>query len=226
MSVKHEVTPEFLSAFTRRISGMGFTAKQEADENALLSVCKDGQEVCKIDHDGNMRFLPKVSLEQERNQIYRTHTAMKQAQDRYADAPQLQADGVSDFRLISTFGDCILAGKMTKDNEIRFTTWQYDYDRTGVMWGHYFETNYEGAKQDFAVRAGLIEEQKLFSEEELVVLHDACVFRGRNDDSISYEDEKILHSVMKKVESNSPDLIFEHEQTPVLEQEDEYSHEE
>ena len=220
--MKHKVTPEFLSAFTRRIAGLGFTAEQEAGENLLLSVFKDGQEVCKIDHDGNMRFLPEVSPEQERNKISRTLTAMKQTHDLYADAPQLQAEGVSDFRLISNFGDYILAAKMTKDNEVRFTTWQYDYDRTGVMWGHYFETNYEGAKQDFAVRAGLIEEQKLFSEEELVVLHDACVFRGRNDDSISYEDEKMLHSVMEKVESNIPNLIFEHEQIPMPEQEDEY----
>ncbi|WP_324824893.1 hypothetical protein [Sinanaerobacter sp. ZZT-01] len=220
--MKHKVTPEFLSAFTRRISGLGFTTKQEAGENTLLSVFKDGQEVCKIDHDGNMRFLPETSPEQERNKIYRTLTAMKQAHDLYTDAPQLQADGVSDFRLISNFGDYILAAKMTKDNEVRFTTWQYDYDRTGVMWGHYFETNYEGAKQDFAVRSGLIEEQKLFSEEELVVLHDTCVFRGRNDDSISYEDEKMLHSVMEKVESNIPNLIFEYEQVPMPEHEDEY----
>lgn len=221
--MKHKVTPEFLSAFTRRISGLGFTSKQEEGENPLISVFKDEQEVCKIDHDGNMLFLTEISPEQERNQIYRTLTAMKQVHDLYTDAPQLQADGVRDFRLISAFGDCILAAKMTKDNEIRFTTWQYDYDRTGVMWGHYFETNYEDAKQDFAVRAGLIEEQKLFSEEELVVFHDACVFRGRNDDSISYEDEKMLHSVMEKVESNIPNLIFKHEQMPMSEQEDEYS---
>lgn len=55
------------------------------------------------------------------------------------------------------------------------------------------------------------------------MLHDACVFRGRNDDSISYEDEKMLHSVMEKVESNIPNLIFKHEQMPMSEQEDEYS---
>ena len=80
------------------------------------------------------------------------------------------------------------------------------------MWGHYYETNYEGAKRDFALRAGLIDENQLFTKEELVALHDACVFRGRNDDEISYEDDKKLQAVMEKVEENIPDLIFDREQ--------------
>lgn len=77
--MKHKVTPEFLSAFTRRISGLGFTSKQEADENPLLSVFKDGQEVCKIDHDGNMLFLPEVSPEGAREKTDISHSYCHEA---------------------------------------------------------------------------------------------------------------------------------------------------
>lgn len=93
-----------------------------------------------------------------------------------------------------------------------------------MTWGHYFETNYEGAKLDFAVRAGLIDENQLFTKEEKAVVYDACVFRGRNDEDITYDDEKKLHAVMEKVESSLPELITGQEQqderTP--EQEDEH----
>ena len=84
--------------------------------------------------------------------------------------------------------------------------------RIGVHRGNYYETNYEGAKLDFAVRAGLIDKKQLFTKDELVALHDACVFRGRNDDEIIYEDGRKLQAVMEKVEDNIPDLIFVREQ--------------
>ena len=47
-------------------------------------------------------------------------------------------------------------------------TREWDFDRQGVHAGHYFTENYEAAKQDFAVRAGLVESQRLFSDEQLV----------------------------------------------------------
>lgn len=98
---------------------------------------------------------------------------------------------------------------MELDSSLHFVTWEYSYDRTGVMWGHYYGDNYAGAKEDFAVRAGLIDKDKLFSKEELVVLHDACAFRGKNDDEISFDDEKKLQGVLDKVEQNIPGLIFD-----------------
>ena len=155
----------------------------------------------------------------EREELHSLLLDMKQAHDLYADAAPLELAEIRDYRLISQFGDALLAAKMTKDHEVRFTTWEYTYDHTGVTWGHYYETNYEGAKRDFALRAGLIDENQLFTKEELVALHDACVFRGRNDDEISYEDEKKLQAVMEKVEENIPDLIFDRVQP---EQEDSY----
>lgn len=58
----------------------------------------------------------------------------------------------------------------------------------------------------------MVDERQLFTKDELVALHDACAFRGRNDDEISYEDDKKLQAVMEKVEDNIPNLIFDKEQ--------------
>ena len=41
-------------------------------------------------------------------------------------------------------------------------TREWDFDRQGVHTGHYHMENYDAAKLDFAARAGLINEQRLF----------------------------------------------------------------
>lgn len=211
----HTITPELTAAFSRRAAALGYEIRQipqAEDEKLLLTAYRSGNEVCKFETGGAMRFMQDNPLIAERKELHSLLLDMKQAHDLYADAAPLKLAGVSDFRMISEFGDVLLAAKMSKDHEIRFTTWEYTYDRAGVTWGHYYETNYEGAKRDFAIRAGLIDENQLFTKEELVALHDACVFRGRNDDEISYEDDKKLQAVMEKVEENIPDLIFDREQ--------------
>lgn len=218
----HMITPELTAAFTRRAAALGYEIRQTqqaGDEKLLLTAYRSGNEVCKFETGGAMRYMEDNPLVTEREELHSLLLDMKQAHDLYADAAPLELAEIRDYRLISQFGDALLAAKMTKDHEVRFTTWEYTYDHTGVTWGHYYETNYEGAKRDFALRADLIDENQLFTKEELVALHDACVFRGRNDDEISYEDEKKLQAVMEKVEENIPDLIFDRVQP---EQEDSY----
>lgn len=208
----HKMTPELTAAFTRRATALGYEIRQTPqaeDEKLLLTAYRSGNEVCKFETGGAMRFMRDNPLIAERKELHSLLLDMKQAHDLYTDASPLEIDDVREFRLISQFGNALLAAKLSKDDEVRFTTWEYTYDRMGVTMGHYYETNYEGAKLDFALRAGLIDKNQLFTKEELVALHDACVFRGRNDDEISYEDDKKLQAVMEKVEENIPDLIFD-----------------
>lgn len=161
-----------------------------------------------------MRFMRDNPLIAERKELHSLLLGMKQAHDLYAAAPPFPPAESKGFRLISAYGDAVLAAQMGEDDEAHFVTWQYTYDRSGVTMGHYYETNYEGAKKDFAIRAGLLDEKRLFTEEELTALHAACVFRGQNDEEISYGEEQMLHKVMKKVESNSPNFMLDHEMEP------------
>ena len=91
-------------------------------------------------------------------------------------------------------------------------TWEWDFDRQGVHAGHYFMENYEAAKQDFAVRAGLVESQRLFSDEQLAVIKNACEFALEDDATLSYAEEKQLHSVQEQIELLLPQQ--EQEQQP------------
>ena len=95
-------------------------------------------------------------------------------------------------------------------------TWEWDFDRQGVHSGHYFMENYEAAKQDFAVRAGLVERQRLFSDEQIAVIKNACEFALEDDATLSYAEEKQLKSVQEQIELLLPQQ--ERNQHPTMEQ--------
>ena len=83
-------------------------------------------------------------------------------------APALKANGLEDtFKVLADFGDAVLAGRSCETGA-KFVTWEWDFDRQGVHAGHYFMENYEAAKKDFSVRAGLVESQCLFQTSSLL----------------------------------------------------------
>jgi len=89
-------------------------------------------------------------------------------------APQLKASGLDeDHRILADFGGTVLAGAPSKYG-VQFVTWDWDYDCTGVSHGHYFMENYDGAKQDFAIRSGLIHKEHFFSTEQLTEIFRCC----------------------------------------------------
>ena len=73
-------------------------------------------------------------------------------------APLLHASGLQEeFHLLADFGGAGLVGRERGNSQrYQFVTWIWDYGRTGVSHGHYFEENFQGVKKDFAVRSGLI----------------------------------------------------------------------
>ena len=97
-------------------------------------------------------------------------------------------------------------------------TREWDFDRQGVHAGHYHMENYEAAKMDFAVRAGLINEQRLFSDEQLAVIRNACEFALEDDATLSYAEEKLLCSVQEQIELLLPQQEQEQEQGFTMEQ--------
>lgn len=209
--MKHDITPELAALFSKKAAAMGYSVRKEADEHdpkLLLTAFKGQEEICRFEKTGAMRFWRDSPYVAERNELHRLLLDLKNRYDLYLNAKPLDCEGVRDFRLISEFGNYLLAARQSEDNEIRFVTWQYDYDRSGVTLGHYYETNYEGALKDFTVRSGLLDENRLFTEKEMTVLYQSCLFRGRNDDDLTFESEQELHTVIEKLEDNLPPAVI------------------
>ena len=183
-------------------------------DDGLVHVSWNEKPLCSVDRDGIVRFRPADITGSEVDRKLRTVTQMaaqvKEYMQIFERAPALKAAGLEDsYKVLADFSDAVLAGQLGKKGA-RFVTWEWDFDRQGVHAGHYFMENYEAAKQDFAVRAGLVESQRLFSDEQLAVIRNACAFALEDDATLSYAEEKQLQSVQEQIEL----LLPQKEQTP------------
>ena len=189
-------------------------------EDSLIRVKWNGQPLCSVDRDGIVRFRPAditgPEVDQQLRTVIQTTGHVKEYMRIFERAPTLKVVGLDDtYKVLADFGDAVLAGRSCKTGA-KFVTWEWDFDRQGVHAGHYFMENYEAAKQDFAVRAGLVNEQRLFSDEQLAVIRNTCEFALEADATLSYAEEKQLHSVQEQIELLLPQQ--ERNQHPTMEQ--------
>ena len=183
-------------------------------EDGLIHVRWNEKPLCSVDRDGIVRFRPAdiigPEVDRQLRTVMQTAAQTKEYMRVFERAPALKAIGLeATFKVLADFGDAVLAGQLGKKGA-RFVTWEWDFDRQGVHAGHYHMENYEAAKLDFAVRAGLINEQRLFSDEQLAVIRNACEFALEDDATLSYAEEKQLRSVQEQIEL----LLPQKEQTP------------
>ena len=189
-------------------------------EDGLIHVRWNKQPLCSVDRDGIVRFRPAditgPEVDRQLRTVIQAAGQVKEYMRIFERAPALKAVGLEDtYKVLADFGDAVLAGQLGKKGA-RFVTWEWDFDRQGVHAGHYFMENYEAAKQDFAVRASLVNEQRLFSDEQLAVIRDACEFALEDDATLSYAEDKQLQSVQEQIELLLPQQ--EQEQRPAMEQ--------
>ena len=189
-------------------------------ENGLLHVSWNEKPLCSVDRDGIVRFRPAditgPEVDRQLRTVIQAAGQVKEYMRIFERAPALKAVGLEDtYKVLADFGDAVLAGQLGKKGA-RFVTWEWDFDRQGVHAGHYFMENYEAAKKDFAVRAGLVESQRLFSDEQLAVIRNACAFALEADATLSYAEDKQLQSVQEQIELLLPQE--EQEQRPTMEQ--------
>ena len=219
--MNEELTPQkerFLREVEQRLLRRDLDARLL--EDGLIHVRWNEQPLCSVDRDGIVRFRPAditgPEVDRQLRAVMQTAAQVKEYMRIFERAPALKAIGLEDtFKVLADFGDAVLAGQLGKKGA-KFVTWEWDFDRRGVHAGHYHMENYEAAKLDFAVRAGLINEQRLFSDEQLAVIRNACEFALEDDATLSYAEEKQLRSVQEQIELLLPQQ--EQEQRPAMEQ--------
>ena len=169
-------------------------------EGEQLPVLWNGAPLCRITGKGSVFYRREdADTPQAEDALYRVEdiaaktleymTAMEAA-------PQLKASGLDgDYRILADFGGTVLAGSPSKYG-VQFVTWDWDYDRTGVVHGHYFMEKYDEAKQDFATRSGLIQKEQLFSPEQLTEIFRCCADSVDEDFFELTDMEKLGAAVM------------------------------
>ena len=208
---------KYFAELARRLRAAGITAGHP--EKNRLTVLLNNQPVLSVSAGSDVFLLPAGSNQPEAGELY--HKVAQTADEVYAyveavqTAPLLHASGLSEkFHLLADFGGAVLAGRELGNGwGYQFVTWIWDHDRTGVSHGHYYEEDFQGAKQDFAVRSGLISKAQLFSPEELTQLYRATDYLL--DEGPEPEDGqlKALQTSRTKIEYTVPDLAERLEQS-------------
>ena len=219
--MNEELTPQkerFLREVEQKLLHRGLDARLLDD--GLIHIRWNEKPLCSVDRDGIVRFRPAditgPEVDRQLRTVTQTAAQVKEYMQIFDRAPALKVVGLDDtYKVLADFGDAVLAEQFGKTGA-RFVTWEWDFDRQGVHAGHYFMENYEAAKLDFAARAGLINEQRLFSDEQLGVIRNACAFALEDDATLSYAEEKQLQSVQEQIELLLPQE--EQEQRSTMEQ--------
>ena len=111
------------------------------DGNGWLEVSSDGVPLCRIKYNGQYLSNADKTLSDE------YHSKIADIQDEistvreyvglYEHAPQMKADGVSDYRQLSVFGNTVLAATYSEKNGFMFCTWKQNANGDSVFWGDY-----------------------------------------------------------------------------------------
>ena len=199
----------FLEETATRLRQNGFTVEPIEDHHLPVSVEKG--RLCRISGKGSVLYrqenVDSIRAQDALQSVIDTAQMTSEYMAILETAPRLKASGLDgDYRILADFGGTVLAGSPSKYG-VQFVTWDWDYDRTGVVHGHYFMENYDAAKQDFATRSGLIQKEQLFSPEQLTEIYRCCT-DSVNEDFFELTDKQVelIHSVQQQIEICVPDL--------------------
>ncbi|MDR0311662.1 MAG: hypothetical protein LBJ21_08745 [Acidobacteriota bacterium] len=191
------MTGEKLTEFLRRLNAKGY--QYETGDNAELWIYRRGQEVAFINEDGEILYKPwsrqhAFHIRDMRDEVDEYMTLYQKA------APVKPSRFRTVPRLLMECGRTELSARERGENGFEFSTWKTVGSHKED--GHFF-TNYTAAKLDLAVRAGLIDRDRLFTETELTVirsnLSDFLTIDG--GDHITSEKEQAVRGVIRKIDS-------------------------
>lgn len=203
-------------------------------EDGLLPIEWYGRRLCQVTESGGIRFrmddITGPEAEIDRGRATDIAGVVREYMTLIEQAPNLKADGLGEnYKLLAEFNGAVLAGHPGRYG-VEFATWEWSYGRTGLWQGHYYDpgsgpNGYLSAKQDFCVRSGLMDQNRLFTNEQLAEVYRCVHETLESVYPITPERLKLLEGVAEQVRCAVPDLAElvsqsnERELEPVAEEE-------
>lgn len=203
---------KFFGELSRRLRREGISTGPVEKER--LPVLLDGQEVMAVAPGGTVFLKVETVDDQQVMDAYDVVAGISAQVCEYteamASAPPLKAAELHEgFRLLADFNGVVLAGQeLERGWGYQFVTWARSPDRTSVAHGHFYDggDTYEAAKLDFACRAGLVDEHRQFTDEQLTELYRCAHETLDSGYPITREREKTLTAVMEQIEGGVENL--------------------
>lgn len=186
----------------------GFTVEQLPD--GKLSVIYDGGMLCTVEKPGGISYRPSdisspeiMAAKDRAYEIVSTVAEYMQAMDR---SPYLKVPGVSaEYKSLIDFNGTVLAGTETKYG-VNFVTWDWDFNYGGLSHGHYYSGNFNGAKKDFAVRSGMVENDLFFNEDQLIEMYRCCTDTLDENYILTRAQVATIRSIKEQISKALPNI--------------------
>ena len=197
---------KYLAEVNRRLRQAGFEVEQ--GEDGRLSVGQDSRQICRVNSKGTVFYNPDAApdMEQARQQVTDIACMTGEYMRQMERAPDLKAiDLDSGYKLLGEFNDTVLAGQETRFG-VNFITWCWDQEHTSLSQGHYHMEDYASAKQDFAVRSGMIMREQIFTPEQLTEVYSSIHETLDNAYPLTDARRTLLEEASHQIEDVVPDL--------------------
>ena len=183
----------------------------ETIPGGTLGVWLGDHPLCEVDQIGGITYRSTNILAPEhraaKSKVYDIVCTTAEYMKQIEQAPPLKAAGLEyRFVVLAEFNDTVLAARESKYG-MEFVTWDWDFDRKGVSHGHYYGGNYDGAKQDFATRSGLVSEQQLFKDEQLIEIYRCCADTLEDTYDMTDKQRACIKGVQEQIECVLPDIM-------------------
>ncbi|MCL2035034.1 MAG: hypothetical protein FWG94_09935 [Oscillospiraceae bacterium] len=177
----------------------GFPDAQYIPAKDCVAVAPGNKCMPEINDDGGVQFWPEYRY-LAMNTIAPIASMVSEIVESWEKSTALTLEGVPEFRKLAEYNKIVLAAR--DDSEygrgLHFVTWEYNYEHTGFNHGHYF-TDYAAAKEDFAVRAGLMPQAKVFTKEQATEIRRAVEFSINNNDDLALDAETELKRISARL---------------------------
>lgn len=197
----------FKAQFLKFLNERGLTLIEPTLPDETFQIYREDEYVCSIESGGEIRYKVLSEDQQIIQKFFEDNFQLYILCEHF---PRMPFDSVSEYAKFYEIGNTVMGAKILSDHRIEFATWEYDYERKGVIWGHYWN-DYKAAKEDFAIRSGLIDKRRIFSSEQLAILHEACLFQSLYDTDLTFKKEKGLYEMVERLEELRPSLHLEPE---------------
>lgn len=191
----------------------GYTVQSE--EAGILPVVWNDRPLCRVTAGGSIRYRSEEMTDPEAEQALRRTTDIAGVVREYMtlieQAPDLKADGLDEpYKLLADFNGAVLAGHPSRYG-VEFVTWEWEYGRSGLWQGHYYgpgsgARGYRSAKEDFCIRSGLMDERRLFTNEQLAEVYRSVHETLESVYIMTPERQKLLEGVADQIGHAVPNL--------------------
>ena len=200
--------------FRRRVTELDCSYICDEEKNKISVLCGDA-EVAQVTANGEVTSNDFDNLtEDERDMYFKVKNMAGEINEycrAYQNAEPLTADGVKDYRLLAEYNGVVMAAAYDEKFGMSFVTWERGYIQNSLYQGHY-STKYNESKEDFAVRSGLVPQEKIFSTYELENVQTCVNYTLAFDDMLNDVQQREIEVLKDKIDNSLSSVAEKPEQ--------------